>query len=86
MFSSSEIDPKDTGGKKNLSEGISHLVVIVSETKGSRGVFIIIRIIEEALLILALVFHYLVGMSINVLSAIISNVMPFPGCRKELLF
>lgn len=66
MFSSSEIDLEDTGEKKHLSEGISHLVVIVSETKGSRGIFIIIRIIEAALLVLALVFHYLVGMSVTV--------------------
>lgn len=65
MVSSSEIDLEDTG-RKHLSEGVSHLVAIVSETKGSRGVFIILRIIEASLLVLALVFHYLVGMSLTV--------------------
>lgn len=70
-------------GEKCLSEGVSHLVAIVLKVKGNRGVFIIIRIMESALL--TLVFHYLVGMSIAVCT-VIRNVVPFPGCRRELLF
>lgn len=65
MVSSAEVDLEGTG-RKHLSEGISHLVAIVSETKRSRGVFIILRIIEASLLVLALVFYYLVGMSLTV--------------------
>lgn len=53
-------------GQKYLSEGISHLVAMVSETKGSRGVFIILRIIEASLLILALLFHYFVILNLTV--------------------
>lgn len=56
---------RDRSGRrreKQISEGVSYLVAIMLETKGSRGVLIIIRIIEAALLVLALIFHYLVGM------------------------
>ena len=78
---------RDRSGRyrEKKSESISHLVVTVSETKGSRRVFI--RIIEAALLVLALVFHYLGGMSVtSVLRAVIRNVVLFPGCGRELLF
>lgn len=69
--------------KQTSSAGVSYLVVTVAETKGSRATLIILRIITVVVLVLALAFHYLVGMKrYNMVGAVNRNAVPFPGFGK----
>lgn len=69
--------------KQTSSAGVSYLVVTVAETKSSRATLIILRIITVVVLVLALAFHYLVGMKrYNMVRAVNRNAAPFPGFGK----
>lgn len=68
--------------KQTSSAGVSYLVVTVAETKGSRATLIILRIITVVVLV-ALAFHYLVGMKrYNMVGAVNRNAVPFSGFGK----
>lgn len=81
MFSSSEICLEDRVEKKPFRSHFTFGSDCVRNKSQWKGVFFIIRIINTSVGILCCGYgHY------RMLRAIIRNVVPFPGCGKELRF